>query len=589
VADKPDDPALTPRGTGIDRSDTVWALLLGLAFSIFYISIAQDYRTLAGYTTYDNVLFGADHVDALKGWVSKHKGIHPLIPLLMVPATAVFESITGSHELGLAVMSGCIGGFAVLLFFFLLRMLIPRPPSIALSLLFGLSMNQMVFSGLPDTYILVAISIMPSFMLLQHGLRTGHIPVPLWIAAGLLAFSITISTMVQMIICLSVLLFVKHQSLRPVLRYVAGICAAVVAIATVLVMIQHTIFPRSQLFFQPQVYNKEMQYLTPLILDHPGAVADELIKSFWLFNVVGQDPLVVRERAGLQVELVYFRAAVVYGWLAMAAATPWLLMYIWAAFRTFHDRPQRAFTIAAWLCVGSHLALHSFFSTDELFLYAPHYSFIVLLTAISPASTRGRRTQQCWLAVALLIGVANYQTHLRLVQRHGGEMPSWLITEDAPWRFFPGEQEPPAEWNQPGFDDHTWQQARGGFGYGDGDDHTRLSMRGKYSTIYVRTNFELPNLEQLAEVYADVNYDDGFVIYLNGHRVMERNAPSLITHQSLAVSDHEGGRFERYRFPSTHLVQGTNSIAIVAINHKLNSSDFSLAFRLSKIDTTKRR
>ena len=114
-------------------------------------------------------------------------------------------------------------------------------------------------------------------------------------------------------------------------------------------------------------------------------------------------------------------------------------------------------------------------------------------------------------------------------------------------------------------------------------------MRGKYSTIYVRTNFELPNLEQLAEVYADVNYDDGFVIYLNGHRVMERNAPSLITHQSLAVSDHEGGRFERYRFPSTHLVQGTNSIAIVAINHKLNSSDFSLAFRLSKIDTTKRR
>ncbi|MEO1998410.1 MAG: hypothetical protein ABGZ17_24465 [Planctomycetaceae bacterium] len=589
MADKPGDAALTPRCTGVDRYDMIWALLLAVAFSIFYISIAQDYRTLAGYTVYDNLLFGADHVDALQGWINKHKGTHPLLPFLVVPLSAVFETIAGSYELGLAVMSGCIGGLAVLLFFALSRMLVPRHSSIALSVLFGLSMNQMVFSGLPDTYVLVAISIMPSFMLLKHGLRTGQVPVPLWIAAGVLAFSITITTMVQMIICLSVLLTVKHRALRPLVQYAAGICAAALAIGTVLVLIQHAIFPRSQLFFESQVYGYEMQYVWPLILEHPGAVADELIKSFWLFNFVGQDPLVVQHRPGLQVELVYYRASVDYGWWSMAAATLWILVYIWAAFKTFHDRTQRAFTTAAWLCVASHLALHSFFSTDEVFLYAPHYSFIVLLTAISPASTHGARSQRCWLAVALLIGVANYQTHTRIVRHFGGSMPTWLIAEDAQWRYFPGEQEPPADWNQPGFDDRGWDMAQGGFGYGDGDDRTVLAMQGRYSTIYVRTTFELSDLDQLAGVYADINYDDGFVVYLNGYRVMERNAPPLITHQSLASSDHEGGRFERHQFPPAQLIEGTNTVAIVALNSALNSSDSSLDFRLSKIDKKKWR
>jgi len=394
-----------PPSNQIEWQDALWLLGMGVVFSMFYLSIAQDYRMFAGYTKYDNVLFGADHVDALNGWIGKHKGTHPLLPLVVVPLSNLFGSICGDYESGLSLLSGCIGGFAVAMFYGLLRMVVQRPASVAGTLLFGFSMNQMVFSGLPDTYVLVAISIIPSFMLLLRSLNTGQLNSVLWTAAGVLAFSITITTLAQFAVCLTAALLATQGVRLRSLTQGIGICICAIGIGTALVAVQYSFYPDSQLFFQPAVYNYEMQYLTPLIVEHPGAVTDELIKSFWLFNIVGQDPLVVRHEPGLRVELIYYRAAVDYGWLEMAAVVPWLVLYIRGAIRTLQDSARRPFLLATWVCVGSHLTLHSFFSTDELFLYAPHYTFIVLLTAISPSSTKGRLPLCGWLAVATRRGV----------------------------------------------------------------------------------------------------------------------------------------------------------------------------------------
>ena len=579
-------PEQTAGGVGgwiaTNRYDILWALALGLMFSVLYIRVAQDYRTMAGYTVYDNVLFDADHCDALKGWISKHKGTHPLLPLFAVPVSAVFGRVCGSYELGLAVMSGCIGGFSVILFFSLCRMRVERLPAVAVTALFGVSMNQIVFSGIPDTYILVAISIMPSFMLLLYGLRSGKIPILLWICAGVSAFSITITTLAQMAICLAALIIVTRRSFRQLIIYGVGICSASIAVGTLLVLIQHALFPDAQLFFRPDVYEYEMQYLTPLIVEHPGAVADELIKSFFLFNFVGQDPLVIRHEPGLRVELVYYRASVEYGWLAMAAVVPWLLLYTWGAFKTAYHGTNRAFIVTAWLCVGSHLVLHAFYSTDELFLYAPHYSFIVLLTAVSPASTAGKYAPGCWIAVVLLMGASNLQTHTQMIDNFGGSMPSWLVAPDAEWRYLPGKSAPDPSWQYLGFDDSAWSTGRAGFGYGDDDDTTVLSdMQSNYTTVFIRTTFEILQKDQIADLFADVNYDDGFVLYLNGTRVLARNAAGSIDYSSRATGDHEGGRARRYRLPIDRLADGRNILAAVGLNRALDSSDLSLEVRLS--------
>ncbi len=40
------------------------------------------------------------------------------------------------------------------------------------------------------------------------------------------------------------------------------------------------------------------------------------------------------------------------------------------------------------------------------------------------------------------------------------------------WHYFVGTSEPDANWRTLTFDDGTWPEGRGGFGYSDGDDNT---------------------------------------------------------------------------------------------------------------------
>ena len=39
-----------------------------------------------------------------------------------------------------------------------------------------------------------------------------------------------------------------------------------------------------------------------------------------------------------------------------------------------------------------------------------------------------------------------------------------------------------------------------------------------------------------------VNYDDGFVIWINGVKVLTRNAPATLTSASLSTANHECGK-----------------------------------------------
>ena len=53
-----------------------------------------------------------------------------------------------------------------------------------------------------------------------------------------------------------------------------------------------------------------------------------------------------------------------------------------------------------------------------------------------------------------------------------GDGGTVILGEDHAWRFFRGTQDPPADWNSPGFDDSSWEQGPTGIGYGDGDEFT---------------------------------------------------------------------------------------------------------------------
>ena len=95
-------------------------------------------------------------------------------------------------------------------------------------------------------------------------------------------------------------------------------------------------------------------------------------------------------------------------------------------------------------------------------------------------------------------------------------MGSWdtRIDQGHLWSYLPVFSEPDPDWASPDFDDSSWDVGPSGFGRSDYDDATITDAH----TIYVRTGFDVTEdeLEDLAEIWLHVDYDDGFVAWLNG-------------------------------------------------------------------------
>ncbi len=95
------------------------------------------------------------------------------------------------------------------------------------------------------------------------------------------------------------------------------------------------------------------------------------------------------------------------------------------------------------------------------------------------------------------------------------------------WKYFKGTSNPGSGWNDVGFNDSGWLQGPTGIGYGDGDDATVLSdMRNNYKTVYARKTFNISNASAVTGMTFNMDYDDGFVAYINGVEVARRKMSS---------------------------------------------------------------
>ena len=146
----------------------------------------------------------------------------------------------------------------------------------------------------------------------------------------------------------------------------------------------------------------------------------------------------------------------------------------------------------------------------------------------------------------------------------------------------------------------AWIQGTGGVGYDEQTTYADLidvdlmvPMNDVNTTAYIRVPFtvESGSLAELDELTLRMMYDDGFVAYINGTKVAERNPPaSAPTWNSTAGGDHADAAalvFEPIDI-SQHLstlVAGDNVLAIHGLNSGITSSDMLIVAELSAVDT----
>ena len=153
------------------------------------------------------------------------------------------------------------------------------------------------------------------------------------------------------------------------------------------------------------------------------------------------------------------------------------------------------------------------------------------------------------------------------------------------WSWFPGYSQPASGWNTRGFDDSSWLTGPGGLGYGDGDDLTEID---NVPSVYMRREFTLHDISAISAFCLFVDFDDGFVAYLNGHEIARANIGTAGTEPGFndyAILDSYEARLPSGGIParfildmqtvSEFLVEGENLLALQVHTCNEDSSDLS--------------
>ncbi len=161
-----------------------------------------------------------------------------------------------------------------------------------------------------------------------------------------------------------------------------------------------------------------------------------------------------------------------------------------------------------------------------------------------------------------------------------------LVQEGEIWRYMKGTAEPAGAalaWTRLAYDDSEWLEGASGIGYADGDDATVLEdMEDGYTTVYARRVFTVTNTAAIRDLTLSIDYDDGFVAYLNGVEIARREVDGTVgarvPFDAVASGLREAGSPEAIDVTEFRglLAAGDNVLAVQGLNRSIDSSDFSM-------------
>ena len=173
--------------------------------------------------------------------------------------------------------------------------------------------------------------------------------------------------------------------------------------------------------------------------------------------------------------------------------------------------------------------------------------------------------------------------------------PRTLITEGDLFKYITPTSSVSSNWTSVDYNDNSWSEGSSGFGYSDSDDNTNIPS-GTLS-VFIRKDFTILDINNIVSLILDIDYDDGFVAYINGFEVARANINgSPPAYNATTNTDHEaqiyvGGYPERFVIDNFQniLIEGTNTLSIQGHNVSDTSSDFTIIPFLTGIfsdDTT---
>jgi len=155
---------------------------------------------------------------------------------------------------------------------------------------------------------------------------------------------------------------------------------------------------------------------------------------------------------------------------------------------------------------------------------------------------------------------------------------------DTLYKYFIGTKEPDAGWKEINYNDDTWLTGCRSIGYGE-KESTELPVHTQ--SVYIRNTFTVDSAKKIHEASLLVDYDDGFIAYLNGIEIIRVNLGNhgnatpynRLTDRSHEIIGNRGsnGPLDGYYIDTVllhkALVNGKNVLSVQIHNDSINGSD----------------
>lgn len=159
-----------------------------------------------------------------------------------------------------------------------------------------------------------------------------------------------------------------------------------------------------------------------------------------------------------------------------------------------------------------------------------------------------------------------------------------VVYDNSVWKYNVPNASTSQNWIQPSFNADTWSSGQGGFGFGDGDDNTAIPSNS--ISVYHRISFTILDVSIITKAILNMDYDDGFVAYLNGIEIARNGIVSngQPTYNQTASASHEAALYQgnypdQFEFSQSQfsgiLLNGTNVLCIETHNFNTSSTDFT--------------
>ena len=173
--------------------------------------------------------------------------------------------------------------------------------------------------------------------------------------------------------------------------------------------------------------------------------------------------------------------------------------------------------------------------------------------------------------------------------------PSGMVATLVPSAVNGGSELAVSDWTSPDFDDTSWALDAAPLGYERSSGYEDLIVTDVESrmfqqnpSVYLRVPFVVPDPDSVYSMTLGMQYEDGFVAYINGQEVARANAPDELSWNSLATDNHTDRQAILFQdtaidvFEYNDLLRaGDNVLAIHALNDAIDSSDFLVNAQLT--------